>query len=247
MNEAHAGEKRCIRTRQIGKRIVPIAHQAGVRHLAMEALSPSKLAGQCNNTRRAPDKNAGYLSQPEMREFIQTALDSGWTLVPYEANAFKWFSARHGVDFPNAGYTTESLHYLLQHQTEMMSMEYTNWREEQQALNLIAALESLSPGTPMLVWCENSHHSKRINDDWMPMGYQFQQQSGINQFVIDQTRTVKFDFRAPEHHNEFLAEFQDDLLKYDGTAGFLAEEAPSIFCNQHIADAYLHSTQNELE
>ena len=247
MNEAHAGEKRCIRTRQIGKRIIPIAHQAGVRHLAMEALYPSKFAEQCNNIRRAPDRNAGYLSQPEMREFIQTALDLGWTLVPYEANPFKWLSARYSVDFADAGYTIESLNYLQQHQTDVMSMEYTNWREEQQALNLIASLKSLPQNTQLLVWCGNSHHTKKVDNVWIPMGHQFQQQSGINQFVIDQTRTIKFDLYGPQYLDEVLIHFENDLLEYGGTAGFLAEESPSIFGDQHIADSYLLSLQNELE
>ena len=79
------------------------------------------------------------------------------------------------------------------------------------------------------------------------MGYQFQKQSGINQFVIDQTRTVKFDFYRSEYENEMVTQFKDDLLRYGGTAGFLAEEAPSIFGQDHVADAYLLSIQNELE
>ena len=37
-NEAHSGLARCIRTRQIGVRMVRAAHEAGVRRLAMEAL-----------------------------------------------------------------------------------------------------------------------------------------------------------------------------------------------------------------
>jgi hypothetical protein len=34
-NEAHDDLKRCIRTRQIEQRLPPIAHKAGVVHLAM--------------------------------------------------------------------------------------------------------------------------------------------------------------------------------------------------------------------
>jgi len=37
-NEAHDGETRCIRTREVGVRMVQAAHEAGVRRLAMEAL-----------------------------------------------------------------------------------------------------------------------------------------------------------------------------------------------------------------
>ena len=37
-NEAHNGLTRCIRTREVGIRIIQAAHRAGVRRLAMEAL-----------------------------------------------------------------------------------------------------------------------------------------------------------------------------------------------------------------
>lgn len=40
MNEAHAGDLRCIRTRVIGQRILPTAYKMGARFLAMEALWP---------------------------------------------------------------------------------------------------------------------------------------------------------------------------------------------------------------
>jgi hypothetical protein len=39
-NEAHSGLLRCRRTREIGRRLLPAAHRAGVRRLAMEALTP---------------------------------------------------------------------------------------------------------------------------------------------------------------------------------------------------------------
>ena len=37
-NEAHSGLARCVRTREVGCRMVRAAHEAGVRRLAMEAL-----------------------------------------------------------------------------------------------------------------------------------------------------------------------------------------------------------------
>jgi hypothetical protein len=40
LNEAHDGLTRCVRTRQLGRQILPSAHAMGVRHLAMEALQP---------------------------------------------------------------------------------------------------------------------------------------------------------------------------------------------------------------
>ena len=244
MNEAHSGWKRCIRTRQIGKRTLPVAHQAGVRHLAMEALFP-QFAETCNATRRVLEGDLGYLSQPEMQDFIQAALDLGWSLIPYEADSFKWLAFKHGIDFSNSDDPHEKSKRLQEFQSEFMTLEYTNWREEQQALNLLKTMQSLSTNTPLLVWCGNNHHSKQIRDDWIPMGYQFQQHSSMNPFVIDQVRTVKF------HENEFQArlvkKFAEQLDQYGGTAGFLIDEAPALLSGDDSEDAVLLSTQNELE
>lgn len=245
MNEAHAGEKRCIRTRQIGQRILPTAHQAGCRHLAMEALYPL-FSEECNSSRRVASHAGSYLSQPEMRAFIQAALDLGWTLIPYEADSFKWLSERHGIDLSNSD-EHERFRQHQKYQAEFLSMEFTNWREEQQARNLITALQSLPVNISLLVWCGNSHHAKIVIQDWIPMGYQFQQHSGINPFVVDQTRTVHFDSSKTQVEMELAVQFADQLIKHGGTAGFLTEEAPSILGHDFIIDAYLLSIHNELE
>lgn len=244
MNEAHSERKRCIRTRQIGKRVLPVAHQAGVRHLAMEALFPA-FVEYGNRTRQLMEGNLGYLSQPEMKDFIQTALDLGWTLLPYEADQFKWLSEKHGIDFSTSDSPNEKFRRLQEFQSEFTELEFTNWREKEQALNIIKALQSLPENARLLVWCGNSHHAKQGGQEWIPMGYQFQQHSSINPFVIDQNITVKFD------HNEiwssFLDEYAHELHLYGGTAGFLAEEAPDEFGSSSSEDAFLLSTDNELE
>jgi len=244
MNEAHSDMKRCIRTRQIGKRILPVAHQAGVRHLAMEALFPW-FAEQCNDTRHLPHGNFGYLSQPEMKEFVQMALDLGWTLLPYEDDQFKWLTFRHGIRFSESDPPEERFRRLREFQSEFTDLEYTNWREEQQALNIIQTLHTLPPKTPLLVWCGNDHHSKEPGKDWIPMGYQFKAHSNINPFVVDQIRTVKFD--GNESGNRLVDEFAEELHRRGGTAGFLAEEAPDLLRDDNSMDAVLLSTQNELE
>ena len=61
MNEAHSGMARCIRTRQIGRRILPVAHRAGVRYLAMEALFPA-FSEHSNRARQllAVDENHSF-------------------------------------------------------------------------------------------------------------------------------------------------------------------------------------------
>jgi len=249
MNEAHSGLKRCIRTRQIGKRILPVAHQAGVRHLAMEALFP-QFAEHANHSRTLMRGDFGYLSQPEMKDFIQTVLDLGWTLIPYEADNFKWISEKHDIDFTKAD-AREKYHRLKEFQSEFTGMEFTNWREEQQALNFIKALAALAANTPILVWCGNNHHAKEGGDGWLPMGYQFRRHSGIDPFVIDQDITVKFHPSDNFFETELIEPFAEELTKFGGTAGLLVEEIPSTFdrfdLRTRSEDALLISTQNKLE
>jgi hypothetical protein len=243
MNEAHSGMARCIRTRQIGKRILPVADRAGVRHMAMEALFPA-FAEHSNRARQLLAVEQGYLSQPEMRDLIQTALDLGWTLVPYEADHLKWLSEKHGIDLSNAD-PNEKYRRWQEFESEFRTTEYTNWREEQHALNILGALQSLPGGAPLLVWCGNSHHAKQGIEEWLPMGFQFKKHSQIDPFVIDQITTV--NFAENEFQAQLVQAYSDDLQSYGGTAGFLAEEAPPELGDSAFEDAYLLSTQNELE
>jgi hypothetical protein len=230
MNECHAGWFRCIRTRRIGQRLLPIAHHLGVRHLAMEALS-SSVAKVANASRHLPGDASGYLAQPEMREFIQAALTLGWTLITYEAN----FS---------------------EEPPGLAAWEQQNWREHMQARHLIEALEQLPADERLLVWCGNHHHAKTIvprgpeNTDgvWRPMGYYFRTLSGLEPFVIDQGSTVRFPDQprrpAREH---WLEEIAPTSIVLGGTAGFLREEAPPGFAMVPGFDAYVVSRDNEME
>ena len=202
-------------------------------------------AEQSNRTRRVADGEFGYLSQPEMKDFLQAALDLGWTLVPYEADQFKWLSLRHGVQFSDADDVTERQKRYQEFQTEFMGLEFTNWREEQQAQNIIHAMAPMPAGTKLLVWCGNSHLEKKPSQDWVPMGYQFQRLAGLEAFAIDETITVKFD--ESEFRLRLIRKFSKELERRGGTAGFLGEEAPSILRGEDSLDAVLLSTQNELE
>jgi hypothetical protein len=87
MNEAHSGLQRCVRTREIGLRLLPAAHSAGVRHLAMEAL-PQGIDAGSSWTRAVAQFEGGYLAQPEMRRLIEGAEKLGWTLIPYETRRY---------------------------------------------------------------------------------------------------------------------------------------------------------------
>ena len=165
-NEFHNGWLRCARTREIGRRLLPVAHDCGVRHLAMEALPQNGFAEEVNRARRLPEGEVGYLAQPEMRAFVEDALALGWTLIAYE--------------------TTDSRSPFLPDGSIDQSL--VNAREEDQARNLTAAL----PEGPLLVWCGNSHLNKEPSGDWLPMGHLFREASGIDFFALDQTATISY-------------------------------------------------------
>ncbi len=221
LNEAHSGLKRCIRTREIGVRAVRVAHDNGVRHLAMEALYPYTIADQSNGTRVAPVVGGGYLAQQEMRHLIQTALDLGWTLVPYEAE--------------------------VQRQPQRLSdAERINWREREQALQLAAALDRLPGSGKLLVWCGNSHLAEIEMGNWTPMGYCFRSMSGIDPFTIDQCVTVEFP-GVPRPYKEIAEVHRQALEQRGGTAGFLREDDPASNRGRRESDALILSVRNSLE
>jgi hypothetical protein len=222
-NEAHNGLARSVRTREVGVRMVQAAHAAGVRRLAMEALHwPARdVPGPITTL---PDAPRGYLAQPEMRTLIGTALDLGWTLWAYE----------HQFDITA---NTDPAH--------LRSMEHTNWREREQATNLCRLLEA-APGEPMLVWCGNSHASKRKGEEWVPMGWHFREMSGVEAFVIDQDVTVAFHGEPQRWVRELLASLDDILAAHGGTAGILRDQAPPPLDGWAGVDALVVSTDNEL-
>ena len=216
MNELHNGLKRSVRTRVLGKRVLPVAHAAGVRHLAMEALTP-EFAKEANGSRAVPSHEPiGYLGQPDMRELIAAALKLGWTLAPYEAD----FDLKP-PEFAN------------------LSMEETNWREEQQARNLVAALERIEDDEKLFVWCGNSHLSRHRGDTWYPMGLRFAELAGFDAFALDQTQGIGEKSVA----RRLAEQFEDELTRRGGSAGFLVEDSSSRWFG---VDAVVISTDNDL-
>jgi hypothetical protein len=64
-NEAHDGLTRCIRTRDVGVRVIRAAHEAGVRRLAMEAL-PWPARDSPGPIRDIPPAGDGYRKHPQL-------------------------------------------------------------------------------------------------------------------------------------------------------------------------------------
>ena len=85
-NEAHNGLARCIRTREMGVRMIRAAHEAGVRRLAMEAL-PWPAPDAPGPIVAIPPVPGDYLAQPDMQRLITTALELGWSLAAHGGTA----------------------------------------------------------------------------------------------------------------------------------------------------------------
>jgi hypothetical protein len=222
-NEAHSGLARCVRTRDVGVRMIQAAHEAGVRRLAMEALTwPAQ--DTPGPIRAIPSAVEGYLAQPDMQRMITTALDLGWSLWAYEA------IIEITADTDPA---------------ELLSIEFTNWREREQAGNLRRVLAA-APAEPLLVWCGNGHASKEGDDEWVPMGQHFRAHSGIDPFVIDQTVTVAFHGEPQPWVRELLAPLGETLAAHGGTAGILRDQAPRPLNSRTDVDALVVSTDNAL-
>jgi hypothetical protein len=219
-NEAHNGMTRCIRTRDVGIRIVRAAHQAGVRRLAMEALR--ERGADSPGPIRVIPAPGGYLAQPDMRRLITTALDLGWSLWAYDIRL-------EGKPDP----------------AELLSREFTNRRELEQARNLCQVL-GVAPAEPLLVWCGNGHATKEAIDDWVPMGWHFQALSGTDPFVIDQTPTVAFEGQPQPWAQALLAELSETVAAHGGTAGILRDQAPPPLDTFPGVDGVIISTENAL-
>jgi hypothetical protein len=220
-NEAHNGLARCIRTREVGVRMIRAAHEAGVRRLAMEAL-PWPAPDTPGPIVAIPPAPGGYLAQPDMRRLITTALELRWSLWAYEAQ-------------PAAGTG----------QAEMLTREFTNWREHEQAQNLYH-LRAAAPADPLMVWCGNGHARKEATQEWVPMGWHFRAMSGTDSFVIDQTVTVTFEGEPQPWVQELLAALGETLAAHGGSAGILRDHAPASLNSWPGVDALVISTENTL-
>jgi hypothetical protein len=220
-NEAHSGLARCVRTRDVGVRMVRAAHEAGVRRLAMEAL-PHPAQCLLGPVPDIPTTAGGYLAQPDMRSLIATAFELGWTLWAYEAAI--------PADADPA---------------ELLSLDFTNRREKEQAHNLCRILAE-APDRPLLVWSGNSHATKEATGEWVPMGHHFTELSGTDPFVIDQTVTVDFTGWPKPWVDELLTGLGHVLASFGGTAGILRGQAPPPLDCWCGVDAVVVSTHNTL-
>src|SRR4029453_4583096 len=73
LNEAHDGLTRCVRTRRVGRQVLPTAPAMGGRARALGGRRPGR-PGAPNTPRRAPGAADGFLAQPDLAELIQADL-----------------------------------------------------------------------------------------------------------------------------------------------------------------------------
>jgi hypothetical protein len=210
VNEAHDGMLRCVRTREVGFRLLPVAHRCGVRVLAMEAFG-------CPGLNFPRDQ--GYLGQPEMAKFVGEAEALGWSLFGYEADS------RAAPD---------------DIRTDTMSMVYTQWREREQARNLLNIINRVDDEVRVMVWGGWSHVLKVEG----MMAGRFIELSGPEPFVIDQTLTVVTRYDSSKQFS-FIEWARPALARLGGTAGFLADD--SIIELPPGRDAVLLSLENSME
>jgi hypothetical protein len=156
-----------------------------------------------------------------MRRLITTALELGWTLWAYEADI-------QPADDP----------------AQLLTLEFTNWREREQAQNLCRVLAE-APAQPLLVWSGNSHAVKEAHGEWVPMGHHFTALSSIDPFVIDQTVTVAWPGQSRPWAQGLLAAVRQTLASYGGTAGILREQAPAPLDGWVGVDAVVVSTTTD--
>lgn len=213
-NEAHDGLRRCRATRVAGLRMIEALHGCGVRDLALEALYPHAVATDANARRRLREVDAGYLAQPDMRALIEGALAQGWTLHAYEADMTR---EPDGLD----------------------DLAATNWREQQQAGNLVDVLERMPADSGLFVWCGNHHLALTASDDgWIPMGSLLRARLGGDVFAIDQLPNVMLGGGVPAGR-PWARAYVSEIAARGGAAGFLADDAPPNWPLGGLADAYV--------
>ncbi len=244
MNEAHSGFVRLPRTRKLGAALLPRFDGHGFRLLALEALDEED-AHAWSRSRQIPASGVsglGYVSQPEMRELLQAALDLGWDLTGYDVRRKQYLERAAWLQDVSGP------------RSVIGSFAYTQWRELAQARNLLEVWESRQR-PKMLVWCGNGHLCEGYvsvtpgsfgpgdrGGSLRTMGGIFAHLSGVDPFTIDQTRTAEWPvFGMSAQSKRQLEEYREELEALGGHGGFLSSSKKSW------VDAVILSVDNHME
>jgi hypothetical protein len=135
----------------------------------------------------------------------------------------------------------------------MLTVEFANWRDSEEARNLTRFLESAPGDLKLLVWCGHSHQRKTPQgyaglpgSTWVRLGQRFRELSGIDPFVIDQSLTVEYQSRRSPRRGD-VRRYRHELRALGGTGGFLREDDPDTRWREDLsADARLLSIDNSM-
>ena len=146
--------------------MLPHLWDLGFRYLAVEALDD---ADQDIHARGYPTRRSGsYIGDPVFADLLRTALQLGFTLVPYEAAE---------PCQPDPG----------------NPMSCQDARELGQARNLIARTLEQDPRARILVHVGRGHNAKVETEQLSMMAAHFRRLSGIDPLTIDQLESRKAD------------------------------------------------------
>ena len=105
---------------------------------------------------------------------------------------------------------------------KFLSMEFTNWREREQAANL--CLLRRLPRPSRCFWAVTATPASQ-SPARLPMGWHFRAMSGTDPFVIDQTVTVSFQ-ASPAVVQALLAEVGETLAAHAAPPGSSGTRLP---------------------
>jgi len=184
--------------------LAPLA-AAGFTHLALETLITDPAALAALAERGHPLVGDGfYTRDPVLGDLVRRALELGLVVTGYEAD-----SARRPKEL--AGDPLAS----------------TNWRENEQARNLLAVLDA-QPDARVVVWC-GRHHLSELRaepgeESWTPMAGIFAELSGIDPLSVDLMVLNEAD--VPERERDVYRAAVEGGLVEEPTVFLDADGAP---------------------
>ncbi|WP_166962247.1 hypothetical protein [Yeosuana marina] len=178
INEDHDTPKH----RVFSETLLKPLYNLGFRYLAVETLSESDTI---LNKRKFPIKQSGtYSVEPNYANFIRTALEMGYTLVPYEIR--------------------------MDEEDELGEQNFITFREECQSQHL-AELIKQKPKAKIFVHAGGDHIREKTKTKWM--AERFKEKTGINPLTISQSHLdEKQNLNDIKIHKQFSDKFDVDIL-----------------------------------
>ncbi|MFG0256574.1 MAG: hypothetical protein ACF8GE_01595 [Phycisphaerales bacterium JB043] len=216
INEEH----RSSMQRAFANQLLEPLRELGFTHLAMETLEES---ADALHARGYPVLSTGtYTDDPALGDLVRRAIELGYTLVPYEADA-------EDMD-PRPDDTSPA--------------DAMNRRERGQAEHIFERTLQLDPNARVLVYAGRDHLSEYAGEVWVPMGAVLKEISGIDPLTINQY--VMVEHSKPIFESWQLA-FVENAGWLDATPILLRKEQGELWSlNPHAIDAYVFHPRTTL-